>query len=220
MVARFEPTGGSTSNSFVVTESGRQAPVYNPPAPPSKPPNRPGSLQKQLSDLGRDLAGQTLQNGAKPPVLDFRANEAAAPHLLNMRDPAQSNASATGLLDFRGNHANAVPSAVPNPVPTQVAPPPQLQYTPQPAPQPAASQPPLGQAVAAVHEANVSELVTMGFSREAAEAALAQAKVRACDHISTASSNTLFNTASIQHPLPLASLVSGRPPGRHQHPPR
>ena len=39
-----------------------------------------------------------------------------------------------------------------------------------------AREPPPGQAVAAVHEANVAELVAGGFSREAAEGALTQAK--------------------------------------------
>ena len=116
MVARFEPTGGG--NDYVVTASGRQAPVYAPPQPPAKPPNRPGSFQRQLSDLGRDIAEQALQEegggpsgaGGQPAVLDFRPGEPTGPTLLDLRKPAASNAS---LLDFSGNQRGQSASVPP-----------------------------------------------------------------------------------------------------------
>ena len=183
MVARFEPTGGG--NDFLVTESGRQAPVYAPPQPPAKPPNRPGSFQRQLSDLGRDIAGQALQDdnndgggsSGAPALLDFRPGDPTSPALLDLRKPAASNASASGLLNFSGNQRGQSPS-VPPPMqgaPSQAPPPGRHAGNAVPAATPPPGPPP-GQAVAAVHEANIAELVAMGFSREAAAAALAQAQ--------------------------------------------
>mmetsp|Transcript_21471 Transcript_21471/g.42852 ORF Transcript_21471/g.42852 Transcript_21471/m.42852 type:complete len:482 (+) Transcript_21471:73-1518(+) len=185
MVARFEPTGGG--NDYVVTASGRQAPVYAPPQPPAKPPNRPGSFQRQLSDLGRDIAEQALQEegggrsgaGGQPAVLDFRPGEPTGPTLLDLRKPAASNAS---LLDFSGNQRGQTASVPPPQQASPSVPPPVTAAASRGPPGRRSSDPqrppgpPPGQAVAAVHEANVAELMAMGFSREAAEGALDQAK--------------------------------------------
>lgn len=181
-VSRFEPqqnTASAAVNNFRPAPTPTPTPAANIPAPvanfrpaatapapaPAKPPRRGSApiVHRQLSDLGQNIASLTVDEHSPGELLNFsqqqqqQQNNPAAP-ILDLRKP--SVAKNSNLIDLRNRGTTTAPiSSLARP-PTQPVNP--TQTSPPPA------------AVNAVHASNLSELISMGFSQEAAESALAQ----------------------------------------------
>ncbi|GMI15722.1 hypothetical protein TrVE_jg3368 [Triparma verrucosa] len=200
----YDGNGNSTGTvetfmNFEPTNNGAADAVNNfrPAVAPVKPPRRASNptIHRQLSDLGQNLASFTVENSTPTELLNFsqqqqqqQQQEEEASQVLDLRKP--SAAENNNLLDLR----NRGPSTAPTPSPAP-------SMAPSMAP---SSSPPA--AVTAVHQSNLSELISMGFSPSAASSALAQSSDILRDAV-----NLLLSSPASPPPVPRSRVASNTP---------